>query len=374
MKKVIFISALAIAAAVSCTKSDIVDTKFNEQIGFTTYLGRDAQTKATVTNKGNLTQFGVYGFYTAIVDYDPTTHTTANLMDKVVVSGSSTTSWTYSPAKYWTNDSDKYTFFAYSPVAVATAEGVAAPVIKYTVDNDLSEQDDVIYSVNNRNVTKASCTEGEGDDATTYVSFEFKHALARLAVKANAKMYRPDGSEITADNQLAEGEEEDNTFTITNISIKGKFCTTGTMDLSTPYTTTDGVTTGGPVWSATPSTTDVTYDLTGTVEQLLSADLYNFSNPDGTPATENYLMMMPTDFSADGAAAILSVTYKVTYAGKTSAPITKTVSVPTKFEQGKAYTINLTLQRDENNAIKFTVESVDDWSLVTPEQNSNIKA
>ena len=38
MKKVIFISALAIAAAASCTKSDIVDTKFNEAISFESYI------------------------------------------------------------------------------------------------------------------------------------------------------------------------------------------------------------------------------------------------------------------------------------------------------------------------------------------------
>jgi hypothetical protein len=67
MKKVIFISALAIAAAVSCTKSDIVDTKFgNDVIGFESYVGRDAQTKASVETATTLqaTGFGVYGFYT----------------------------------------------------------------------------------------------------------------------------------------------------------------------------------------------------------------------------------------------------------------------------------------------------------------------
>ena len=63
MKKVIFISALAIAAAVSCTKSDIVDTKFDEQISFETYLGRDAQTKAAVISDTNLKSVKVLGYY-----------------------------------------------------------------------------------------------------------------------------------------------------------------------------------------------------------------------------------------------------------------------------------------------------------------------
>ena len=353
MKKVIFISALAIAAAVSCTKSDIVDTKFDDAIGFTTYLGRDAQTKAAETTTATLTEFGVYGFYTATEEYDPEVNTTANLMDhqKVTKSGSA---WTYTPAKYWTNGTDNYTFFAYAPYSVGKAGG--APVIEYTVDDDLENQQDVIYSINNRDVTKEECTvtSGEGDDATstTYVPFTFKHALARLSVKAKAVMYDAEGTIVT---EPAADQVYDNTFAIKGITITGAFHTTGTMDLSA----------ASPEWEA-EATAGTVYDLTGEVDQELTAELYDFS------ATSNYLMMIPTDFSTTN--AILSVTYTVTYAGVESDEITKTVAVPTNFVQGKAYTINLTLQRDEANAIVFTVESVDGWVAATPEQDSSINA
>lgn len=348
MKKVIFISALAIAAAVSCTKSDIVDTKFNEAIGFETYVGRDAMTKASETTVATLDQFGVYGFYTATADYSSTA--TANLMDHQLVERNTTTGvCTYSPTKYWTNDTDKYTFFAYAPYSVG-AKG-AAPEISYTVDSDLAKQVDVVYSINNRNVTKASCTT-TGETPTTNVSFQFKHALARLSVKAKAVMYDAEGTIVT---EPAADQVYDNTFAIKGITITGAFNTTGTMDLSA----------ASPEWEA-EATAGTVYDLTGEVDQELTAELYDFS------ATSNYLMMIPTDFSTTN--AILTVTYTVTYAGVESDEITKTVAVPTNFEQGKAYTINLTLQRDEANAIVFTVESVDGWVAATPEQDSSINA
>ena len=355
MKKVIFLSAIALAAAVSCSKSEVVDTKFeSETIGFDTYLGRDAQTKATETTAANLAEFGVYGFYTAAVDY--ASGTTANLMNHVQVTKSGN-DWTYSPARYWTNDTDKYTFFAYAPSSVGEADG--APVIEYTVDENLANQKDVIYSVNNRNVTKTSCKQTDG----TYVPFEFKHALSRIAVKANAKMYdKATGQEVTG--TPSEGQEYDHTFTIKNISLSGKFCTTGTMDLSTPYTKdADGnITGGGPVWASTPSA--VTYDLTGDVTQPLTATSYNFS----AEIANNYLMVIPTTFSADKdaegnytKAAALTIKYTVTYAGATSDVITKTVYITTGFEQGKAYVIELTLQRNDDNAIIFNVKGVDGW-------------
>lgn len=350
MKKVIFLSAIALAAAVSCSKSEVVDTKFeSEAIGFDTYLGRGAQTKATETTVANLEEFGVYGFYTGAQTYEVAALTTANLMDnqKVYKDGGV---WKYEPARYWNHEDDYYTFFAYAPYSEGSNGG--SPVIKYTVKGDLAAQEDVIYAVNAKNVTKTSCT----NNGTTAVPFQFKHALARLAVKANAQMYHADGSEVTEEKPLVDKEEPDNTFTITNISITGKFCTTGTMNLTTPYTITDGVTTGGPVWNATPSEKPVTYNLTGTVEQKLNDRLYDFS----ANTEKGYLMMMPTEFS-EANPAVLSVTYYVTYAGKKSNPITKTVNVPTNFEQGKAYSINIKLQRDSNNAITFTVSEVSGW-------------
>ena len=51
MKKVIFLAIAAAAALTACSKSEVIDSKYgNDMIGFENYLGRDAQTKASVAN------------------------------------------------------------------------------------------------------------------------------------------------------------------------------------------------------------------------------------------------------------------------------------------------------------------------------------
>ena len=331
MKKVIFLSAIALAAAVSCTKSEVVDTKFGtEAIGFENYLGRDAQTKAGVATVATLAAdggIGVYGYYTGTTDWADKSK--ANLLaNENLTSSDNGATWTYTNTAYWTNATDKYTFFAYAPYGKATAsqpEG-ANPQIEYTVDPLLSNQVDLVY-------TKATENINVNISKRESVALTFAHALARLSVKADATEY---------DNL---------TFTITNISISGAFNTHGTFDLAAGKWLTTG----------TPATAP--YDLTGTVEQLLTAAEYDFSAEE-----DNYLMMIPTDFSATNeegkytSTATLTVKYYITYEGAKSAEIEKTVSINTDFKQGMAYTIKLTLQRDEDNAIKFSVTQVPDWT------------
>ena len=83
----IFISILALAAAVSCTKSDIVGSmSTSSEIGFETYLGRDAQTKATVATAESLRKpkgqgIGIYGFYTGAGSWTETT--AANILQSL---------------------------------------------------------------------------------------------------------------------------------------------------------------------------------------------------------------------------------------------------------------------------------------------------
>ena len=93
-------------------------------------------------------------------------------------------------------------------------------------------------------------------------------------------------------------------------------------------------------------------------------------------------MALPTDFSAKTGegeeatftqTATLTVNYTVTYAGSTSAENTATVAINTNFEQGKAYSINIKLMRDPDNAITFDVVEVESWGDETPVDN-NVEA
>lgn len=333
MKKVIFLSAIALAAAVSCSKSEVVDTKFgNEAIGFENYLGRDAQTKADAASVASLAAdggIGIYGYYTGDPANEWVDKSNANLLkNEHLTSTDNGVTWSYTNTAYWTNDTDEYTFFAYAPYGKATAsqpEG-GNPQIEYTLPQTLANQVDLVYSNNNKNITKRES-----------VALTFSHALARLSVTANAVEY-------------ADGL----TFTVTDIAISGPFNTKGTFDLA------EGE------WLSTSTPATAPYDLTSTTGQLLTADPYKFSEVE-----KNYMMMIPTDFSAeketvDGKdvyknAAKLTVTYTMTYKGATSKPVTKDVYITTPFEQGNAYVIKLTLQRDEANAIKFSVTSIAGW-------------
>ena len=190
----------------------------------------------------------------------------------------------------------------------------------------MTNQVDLIYSKNNTDITKR-----------TTVALEFQHALARLSVTANAAAYT-DGL----------------TFTVTDIAISGPFNTVGTFDLAKG------------VWTSKTTPATKPYDLTATTGQLLTTTAYNFSENE-----KNYMMMIPTEFSATNKAT-LTVTYTMTYKGEVSKPVSKNVEITTSFEQGKAYTINLTFQRDETNAITFNVTSVGGWetgSTQTPTIN-----
>ena len=368
MKKVIFISALAIAAAVSCTKSDIVDTKFNEQISFETYTGRDAMTKAAVTDNSNLTEIGLYGFYTGKDPYTAAS-SKANLWGNEKLSKGNS-GWSYTNSKYWTNDDDKYTFLAYAPYATAEGEkpsveegptvatytkgegadvstltvnagtSVVNPSLSYTVSNNLANQVDVLYSNNANPVTKRDV-----------VSLTMQHALARLTVNAKS----------------AEGQAFE--FRVKKITINGGFITSDELTLATGSWKANST----PVAATTPGTetTNPVYPTTYTFyNETANTTALGTSNTDYAKVGNdfsNYLMMVPVNFSTQP--AFLTVEYTTYYANQESTLNTATFPVNTNFEQGKAYAINLTFSKDVE-AIEFTV-SVENWDEGTADAEGN---
>ena len=332
MKKVIFISALAIAAAVSCTKSDIVDTKYgNDVIGFESYVGRDAQTKATVVNEDNIGTAGIYGFYTAGTVWSSTS--TANLWENAPLN---CTEGSVSPVKYWTNEVDKYSFLAYAPkvtdeytyLTTATTEK-ANPTVTYTVPTALADQIDLTYA-QVFNTTKAAV-----DAATSKkVDMTFKHALARLTVKASKS------TQASADFE----------FDVKEVTIAGNFNTQGTFNLGTAK------------WTPVTPTASTSYNFyTNPNTAYTDANKLTTAGVDYA-GTNNYLMMIPTEFSATNKAT-LTVKYTTYYQNQESTVNTKTFDITTNFQQGKAYAISLVFNQDLDT-IEFNV-SVEGWGDVT---------
>ena len=343
MKKVIFISALAIAAAVSCTKSDIVDTKFNEQIGFETYVGRDAMTKASVENATTLqaTGFGVYGFYTgkdSFVGSSSKINLWAN--DKVTytqVTEDETTKWVWSPAtpKFWTNETDQYTFLAYAPFAnenninPSGAIDGTVPTVSFAVPEKIEDQVDLLYSNNLINTKKG---------ATALV---FNHALSRITVKAKDNI-----------------ANDDFTYKVYGVQLKGDFIAQSTLTLwNNAWATNAKATTQNYVIKPYNSET-VNGVETPKVDgiSLTEAD-YDFATfvKDGE-ANDNYIMVIPVSVKD----AELIVTYTTSFKGQESTPMTKTVKVTEEFAQGKAYSLNLAFAPNTTDTITFTI-SVTEW-------------
>ena len=328
MKKVIFISAIALAAAVSCTKSEVVDTKFNEQIGFETYLGRDAQTKAAPVATADLTQVFVYGYYTGTTPW--AADAKANLWSPMTLAcNNGTCTVAEGDVRYWANDSDLYTFLAYAPATITDVLTVAAedgknPTLTYTVPSTLADQKDVLYAVPQVDRTK--------DNGT--VALQMKHALARLTVKAKVNAATPFA------------------YHVKSVVLGGNFNTTGSLVLANQKTAT--------TWSAlTKTDVDYTFYTNAAKATEAGATPLTVEGVDYAGAN-NYLMMIPTDCSAEGAAATLTVVYSTYAGGIESRDYTKTFDVETDFQAGKAYAIALEFVQAENNEIKFSV-SVDDW-------------
>lgn len=332
MKKKLFLGLLA-AAAVSftaCQKDEVISEVPQDQaIGFGTYVGRDAQTKASVTDKTAMEKntyagFGVFAYYTENNPYADTF--TYDFMNNQPVKWDS--KWDYNPKKYWPGGENKVSFFAYAPytdvkVTPAPTENITAfgydngdkgnPTLSFTVEDDVSKQIDLLYAT-----PKTDLTSGE-------VDFVFNHALSRIGFKVK-----------TSNDQYK--------INISQITLTANFNNSGILNLNTGE------------WSGT-TPSDRTYTLnTFTPSEITS------TAGEAISATEGYAMVIPTDLTSNKIQ--ISVTY--TYQSKVSATewsseVEKTQSgtVGVDLVKGKAYTLVLTL--DPDTAIVFDVNTVNVW-------------
>ena len=246
MKQYLFFAASAAMMLASCSSEQVDFTQESLQaqkdgpaaVQFSTYLSKAGTTRAgtagvittdalkTGTHKDD--GFGVFGYYTQGAEFGASA--TPNFMYNQQVKWDGTNSkWTYSPVKYWPNETindsqtgngavadntssyDRLSFFAYAPYVSAGSGSIGitglsantatgAPVITYMVDQtaDASSCVDLLWGVAESNVTWG--TVAKNGDAQVTVSVEagkpwlnlikpavnqnvifyFKHALAQL--------------------------------------------------------------------------------------------------------------------------------------------------------------------------------------------------
>ncbi len=316
------IAAMAALTLVSCSSEDLNslsdNSSKNEAISFDGYLGRSAVavngSRGSVLDltalQGENGGFGVFGNYkeTDGLEFG------SNWFDNVKVTYSNAdTKWTYSPVQYWLPQGH-IDFLAYAPYDSKYNKKVTNDNqgLNFIVSPTIKDQKDLLWA----KATNQTMANNSGTDKK--VKFQFAHALSRLGytVKLN-KEYT--STTITLNKITLAGSED---------GAQKAFYPNGTINLSTG------------IW--TPSTTDEKLKF----EWFTTTSGTELSTKEAVNAADNYLFVIPQNFSAsetDKLYVIVEYTIKG-YNGVTT-PMTNTVSsqIVKNFEQGKAYTINLTI-------------------------------
>ena len=357
MKRKLFLGLLASAAVsfTACQKDEVISQiPQDNAIGFGTYVGRDAQTKASVstleTMKNDNKGFGVYAYYTGGTNWESAMNTaTPTFFTNQQVKWSTSIApagWDYETKKYWPGESNNYkiSFFAYAPyeeetdntgdliTTLSSSSTTGDPSIKYTVPETVSNQIDLLVA------DPVTDTYYKDDNGGT-VSFTFNHVLSRIGFKVKTA-------------------RDDYKITIKEITVSGKFYTSGTLNLNSGEWTNQSV-------AKNNSETEIATDYTVSEFNNKATNLRNTNGLDITK-DGHYIMVIPTTLNTDdknvSVTVIYNYAYKVsndTYAAEVE-NTTATGSVKVNFEKGNAYNLVMTL--DPLKPIIFDVTSVSEWT------------
>lgn len=330
------IAAMAALTLVSCSSDDLNslsdNSSKNEAISFDGYLGRSAVavngSRGSELTKDALQEstegFGVFGNYTS-TDVTTTTYGENLFKNQQVTydATAETPAWTYKPVKYW-SPAGHIDFLAYAPFD-SNQKLKESSKLDFTVNSTITAQKDLLWAnaANKTNTDKP-------------VTFIFKHALSRLGytVKTSATA---EGTSITL-NQI--------TLAGSNDGAKGAFYSAGIIDLSKTSST--------DLWTNLNSDTKLKFDWVSSNKELSSNETKN-------DETE-YLFVIPQDFSQKTTSAdalYVVVEYTISYSDQTTMKTKVYQKLEKNFEQGKAYTLNLTLGL---TPIEFDVTTVEGWT------------
>ncbi|MBP3774286.1 MAG: hypothetical protein ILA34_02920 [Bacteroidaceae bacterium] len=256
---------MAMAWLTSCVQNEILedDQEVMRAIGFNAYRPVLRSQSAPMTKSisrledlegtGDTDGFGVFSYYS-----DNTTYAAGssvpNFMYNQHVTSTNGTDWTYSPLKYWPNETganaksdgvDYLTFFAYAPYQSAGVSPVNTaagdPKITYTLDSE--NPTDLLWAVNPTtglpyiNMTKQAVNEK--------INFQFRHALASIRMNVQAV--------IDKKNPTGESVADNTRITIDKITIEAENqAKTGVLNLNNPVANV-------PKWENTGGAGNQTY-------------------------------------------------------------------------------------------------------------------
>ena len=307
----------------------------SSEINFDAYLGRNASTRAGVTDIASLKKSG-FGVFAR---YNHTNGAISSLMDNEHVTWKGD-HWGYTNTRYWPNEGS-VDFYAFAPYLENVKNLVCAPdsikdnptCIKFTSSSNV----DLVWDVRKNKTVPTPPTDGK-------VKFVFKHALARL------------GFDITANQDL---EEHGAVIQVEEVKLYGDTIVNGAFDIK-GYLNLEN---GG--WSRPKENTRVVYTWTPTGAEdgtnfKLSASQLDHTCSKIENAPNSYLCIIPQE---KWVAFYLQITYTVQQGTfKEEVKVRKNlleVRNPFTFEKGKAYVFHLILSLDP---INFSVTTtVVDW-------------
>ena len=310
----------------------------SSEINFDAYLGRNASTRAGVTNIASLkgtafnSGFGVFARYN---------HNGPLMNNEHVTWKEKENRWGYTNTRYWPNEGS-VDFYAFAPYLENVKKLVCAPdsskdnptCIEFTSSNS---NVDLVWDVQKNKTVPTSPTDGK-------VKFQFKHALARLGFDITVnQVLEEKGAVIKVEEVKLYGDSEDNGA----FDIKGYLnLENGGWSVVTDYGTR-------AVYTWTPGAED------GTNFKLSASQLDHTCN-EIKNAPNSYLCIIPQE---KWVAFYLQITYTVQQGTfKEEVKVRKNlldVRNPFTFEKGKAYVFHLILSLDP---INFSVTTtVVDW-------------
>ena len=329
MYKKIFMSIAAVVALtlVSCSSDDLNslsdNSSKNEAISFDGYWGRSAVSvngsRGSVIDKAEDLQkvsegFGVFGNYSST---DGEAFGSNLFENQKVTYSTKETKWTYSPKKYW-SPQGHIDFLAYAPhVDETTLKNTSC--IEFTVANNAADQKDLLWA------KAANQTKQNNSGTDKKVNFQFAHALSRLGYTVKTKAADA-GTTITLNKITLAGSADGKT---------NAFYTKGTIDLSKDLPKPSTSITD--LWATSNTDTKQKFDWFSGTQSLATT----YTNPD----TE-YLFVIPQNFSKtteNADALYVIVEYTIKYEDEKTMTNKVSSQLILNFEQGKAYTLNLTL-------------------------------
>ena len=328
MKKVL-LTLTALAALMSCSKDEIVESQPAQAIGFSnifvdnsTRAAYDGSYKYDGTN-GNLTQFHVYGTVTN------TNSETANIFNKQLVELKNG-AWEYTPIQYWIpGNTYNFTAIADGNIEGATSVNTDANSMPTSITvADASKQKDILFAKSTPNIVGKA----QGNEM---VAFTFDHLMSK--------------AKFTVQNSIATDKY---TYMVTKVKITN----------AALYATYDLATEG---WG-TPSGEYVLTFGDVVTESSENGTTAVWSNdaiaPQGGSKESNFeRLLIPTKAGDNTTTVNVSFDCELFYDGVSiSKTEGKTATANVKLEPGHAYNFKIVLS-EPGEPIKFTVTKVNDW-------------